>query len=132
MKFNIQKCSVMHCGKQDTMHQYTLYGIKLRIMDCEKDLGVLINSDMNFKDQAMVASKKANRVLGMIRRNFECINSDVSEILYGTLVRPNLEYAIQVWSPYQESSRNDIEKVQKRATKMLQGLKHKSYEERLR
>ena len=61
-------------------------------MESEKDLGVIINSNMNFKDQVASAAKKAIKTLGMIKRNFEYINKDAFEVLYGMLVRPQLEY----------------------------------------
>src|SRR2546425_6335422 len=86
---------------------------------------------MKFKDQVSAASKKANKILGMIKRNFECMNQEMFQILYSILVRPHLEYAVTVWSPYQQEQKNIIEKVQRRATKMLSNLKNLSYEERL-
>ena len=45
-------------------------------MESEKYLGVIINSDMKFKDQVESAVKKANKTLGMIKRNFKCVNKD--------------------------------------------------------
>ena len=52
-------------------------------------------------------------------------------ILYSTLVRPHLETAIQVWSPSLVGSKNKIEQVQRRATKLVKELRKKPYEERL-
>ena len=97
----------------------------------KKDLGILVNPDMKFKDQVSAASKKANKILGMIKRNFKCMNQEMLQILYGTLVRPHLEYAVTVWSPYQQEQKNILEKVQRRATKMISNWKNLSYEERL-
>ena len=65
-----------------------LYGQNIRVTESEKDLGVIINNDMKFKDQVASAAKKANETLGMIKRNFKCVNKEVFEVLYGTLVRP--------------------------------------------
>ena len=68
MKFNVDKCSVMHCGRLNWNIDYKLYGQKIRVTESEKDLGVIINNDMKFKDQVASAAKKANKTLGMIKR----------------------------------------------------------------
>ena len=131
MKFNTDKCSVMHCGTNNRKTQYKLYGKILRDTNSEKDLGVIVDKDMKFKSQVAAQTKKANNTLGMIKRNFECVNQEVFQILYSTLVRPNLEYAVQVWNPYQKGEKEKIEKIQRRATKMVRELKDNCYEERL-
>ena len=51
MKFNVNKCSVMHCRKLNRNIDYKLYGQKICVRESEKDLGMIINSDMKFKDQ---------------------------------------------------------------------------------
>ena len=97
--------------------------------ESEKDLGVITNSDMKFKDQVTSSAKKANKTLGMIKRNYKYINKEAFEVLYGTLVRPQLEYAVHLWSPYQISLREKLEQSQRRATKLVRNIKHKSYED---
>ena len=131
MKFNTDKYSVMHCGINNRKHQYKLYGKILRETNSEKDLGVIVDKDMKFKNQVAAQTKKANNMLGMIKRNFECVNQEIFQILYSTLVRPNLEYAVQVWNPYQKGEKEKIEKIQRRATKMVKEFKDNCYEERL-
>jgi ribonuclease P/MRP protein subunit RPP40 len=54
------------------------------------------------------------------------------KILYKTLIRPNLEYANSIWSPINQKDIQRIEKVQRRATKLVRSLRHMSYEDRLR
>ena len=63
--------------------------------------------------------------------NFKCVNKDAFEVLYGKLVRPHLQYAVHLWSPYQTGLREKLERTQRRATKLVRNIKHKSYEERL-
>src|SRR6218665_411275 len=80
--------------------------------------------------QCAEASKKANSTLGMIRRTIVTRDKDTILRLSKTLVRPQLEYCIQVWSPYFKQDIEKLEKVQRRATKMIQGYtcKYLSYE----
>ena len=63
----------MHCGKysglQNKKKNYKLYGSILKNTTFEKDLSILVNPDIKFKDQVSAASKKANKILGMIKRN---------------------------------------------------------------
>ena len=68
---------------------------------------------MNFKDQIASAAKKTNTTLGMIKRNFKYVNKEAFKVLYGTLVRPQLEYAVHLWSPYQIGLREKLEQSQK-------------------
>ena len=88
MKFNVDKFSVMHCGRLNWNLDYKLHGQKIRVTESEKDLGVIINNDMKFKDQVASAAEKANKTLGMIKRNFKYVNKEAFEVLYGTLVGP--------------------------------------------
>jgi ribonuclease P/MRP protein subunit RPP40 len=75
--------------------------------------------------------KKANAVLGMIKRNIHFKSKDVMVKLYKSLVRPRLEYCIQAWCPYLKKDIDRLERVQRRATRMIEGYWDLSYEERL-
>ena len=79
-----------------------------------------------------MAAKKANAVLGMIKRNIAFKSKDVIVKLYKALVRPKLEYCIQTWCPYLKKDIDSLERVQRRATKMIEGYKNLCYEDRLR
>ncbi len=75
-------------------------GVKLKSVQCVKDLGVKIASNLKFLHQCIDAANKANRMLGFIKRNFLFKNKDVIFPLYISLIRSHLEYAVQFWSPY--------------------------------
>ena len=70
-----------------------------------------------------VAVKKANKMLGLIKRNFHDKSKGIIIPLYKSLVRPHLEYCCQVWSPYFNEDSNLIEGVQRRAAKMIKRYK---------
>ena len=74
---------------------------------------------------------KANQILGMIKRNFVDRSSDTIITLYKSSVRPHLKYCSQIWSPHLMKDIKLIERVQRRATKLVQGIEHLSYDERL-
>ena len=75
--------------------------------------------------------KKANKILGFIKRHIQNKSKQVVLPLYNALVRPHLEYAVQFWSPNLRKDVERLEKIQKRATKMIADIGHKSYSRRL-
>jgi len=84
------------------------------------------------RNQCSEAVKKANRMLGMIKRNFIDRSKETIISLYKSLVRPHLEYCCQIWCPYYNRDIKLIEGVQRRATKLVTGMKELHYSERLR
>ena len=91
-----------------------------------------IQRDLNRLEQCALAAPKANCVLGCIKKGMASGEREVIGPLYSALVRPHLEYCIQVWGPRHKEDVELLEQVQRRATKMIRGLEHLSYEERLR
>jgi len=77
------------------------------------------------------AAAKAMQVLGIIKRNFVMNDEEDFRLLFNDYVRPHLEYCVQVWSPYLRKDIDCLEKVQRRARKLVKGLKNKPYSERL-
>ena len=99
--------------------------------DAEKDLGVVIDKNLSFKNHIAQATAKATRTLGVIRRSFDYLTDQTFIMLYKSMVRPMLEYGQPVWQPSQKMLRQELEDVQRRATKMIAKLKNKPYSERL-
>ncbi|GAB0205349.1 mitochondrial enolase superfamily member 1 [Grus japonensis] len=132
MKFNKAKCKVLHVGRHNPKHNYRLGREWTESSPEEKDLGVLIDEKLNMSRQCVLAAKKANRVLGCIKTSVTSRSRDVILPLYSTLVRPHLEYCIQVRGPQYRRDMELLEQVQRRATKLIRGLEHLFYEDRLR
>ncbi len=86
-------------------------GVKLKSVQCVKDLGVKIASNLKFSQKCIDAANNANRILGFIKGNFVFKNKDVILPLYTSLVRPHLEYAVQFCSPYHEKDITKLEGV---------------------
>ena len=98
----------------------------------ERDLGVLVTSDLKSSHQYAIAASKARSTLRWIKRNFGCITKYEFNILYKTYVGPHMEICIKAWSPYLEKDVGCLERDQTRETKMVQGLKDLNYEDRLK
>ena len=63
-------------------------------------------------------------MLGIIKRNFKYLTIDSLVLLYKSMVRSHLDYSSSVWAPYRKGDIEALEKVQKRATKILPALKN--------
>jgi len=134
LRFNPEKCKVMRIGHNiKTQYYMKDNGINRRLMetDEERDLGIFITSDLKPSLQCVKAANKAMSVLGMVRRNFKRLDVEGFRIIYKGYIRPHLEYCIQAWSPFLVKDKLVAENVQRRATKLVRGLKNFSYEERL-
>jgi hypothetical protein len=133
LRFHPNKCKVLSAGKQKTQqYRYTLCNKELQYSNKEKDIDVVVDNQLNFEDHMNEKINKANSIMGLIRRTFTYIDEPTFLMLYKALVRPHLEYANSVWNPSKKKHITSLENVQRRATKLIPGLKDMTYEKRLR
>ena len=135
--FHPDKCHVLRIGERemdlrDLFDSYHLGDQTLKAVHQERDLGVIIDQDLSFEPHMIAKINKANSVIGLIRRSFMHLDKEMFLTLYKSLIRPQLEYANQVWSPRLAKHITMIENVQRRATKLVPELSEQTYEERLK
>jgi len=132
MNFKVTKCKVMHIGKQYSEHQYSMNGHILETVTEEKDLGILLTKYRKVAQQCSKAYARANRMAGLIKRNIENKDKKIMLRLYKSLVRPHVDYCSSAWSSHYKKNELQIEKVQRRFTKIIPELREFDYETRSR
>ncbi|MEE6522036.1 hypothetical protein FKM82_020430 [Ascaphus truei] len=121
----------MHLGCKNKKATYKLNGDILGESLMEKDLGVLVDSRLSNSAQCHAVAAKANKILSCIKRAMDGREVNIIIPLYKALVRPHLEYGEQFWAPILRKDIMELERVQRRATKLIKGMDILIYEERL-
>lgn len=131
MKFNEEKCKVMHVGRSNPGFVYYMNGVELSVTEEERDLGVWTESSLKPSLQCTKAASNANRLLGLILKSFHYRTKQTLIPLYKSLVRPKLEFGVAAWNPWFERDIECLEKVQKRLIRSLSNVRGSTYEEKL-
>ena len=136
MLFHPLKCKVMHLGSTNPGRNCVMQSSNgkdhiLEAVDTEKDLGVTFDRKLTFSKHVSIQVNRANRILGAVKHTFAVIDMNNFVPLYKSIVRPQLEYATVIWSPKLKRDKDALEQVQRRATRLVSGLSHLSYPERL-
>jgi hypothetical protein len=128
----VQKCSVFIFGSPVDAPDYRLGETVLEVMKDINDLGVVLSQNQKSSVHCSKIARKCNIRAANIFRSFKCRKRRFLVDMFSKFVRPSLEYASQVWSPYLLKDIDCIESVQRRFTKRVPGLRHMSYPDRLR
>ena len=132
LPFNVKKCTCIHFGPANLKQVYTMGNHKLETVTEEKDHGVIIDDALKFHKQTAASIKKANNILGVMKRTFVELDLRTLPLIYKSMVRPHLEYGNVIWGPHYKGDQQGIEKVQRRATKLIPTIQHLPYNQRLR
>lgn len=121
LEINKSKCKVMTftLKRKSILYDYVIDEQPVERVNHIRDLGVMMDSKLNFNIHYEYISNKAMNVLLFVKRQMKFFDNDIIKILYMTLVRSNLEFAACVWNPYHNVHRNSIESAQKQMVMLL-------------
>jgi hypothetical protein len=118
MSFNPKKCSTITFATRDPpKREYTFCGETLKSEDSTTYLGVQLANNLSWNNQTQNAVTKAQKVLGLVRRNLWNCPEKVKTTAYQALVRPHLEYAVGAWCPYRMKNVKAVERIQVQAAR---------------
>lgn len=122
LPFNTDKCKCITFARKRNPIQttYRLFDATIDKVGDIRDLGVVLDSKLDFHKHMTDICKKASKTMGfVIRTSSEFDNTIVAKVLYSTYVRSRLEYGAIVWSPYETKYESMIEKIQRKFTRWL-------------
>ena len=121
MNFNAKKCYLLstHSKRDPALNRYRLNGEEIAKTSHHSYLGVELQDDGKWTKHIENCTKKANRALGFIRRNFGRCPESIKESLYTAMVRPHLEYASGAWSPHLKKDINRLDNIQRKASRFV-------------
>ena len=119
MEFHPGKCQVIRVtrSRMPIKTKYLLHNHQLEIVPSTKYLGVTISQDLSWNKHINNVTSKANKTLGLIKRNLKISFPKIKELAYNSLVRPITEYSAAVWDPYTQANIRSLEMVQRRAAR---------------
>ena len=98
----------------------------------EKDLVIIFDNGLTFEEHIASIVKKANSLTGMIHRSSVYLDKEMFKTLFTSFIIPHLEYGASIWNPHTKKQTTTIESVQRRASRLVPGLSHLCYQERLK
>jgi len=130
MKLNASKTTVLHLGNSNPRINYKIKDKPIKSVDYQEDLGVIFSTNLSFSLHIKTTTASCFRVIGIIRRIFGNISEKQFKILYKTMIRPKLDYCSSIYSPSSNEDIEQLERVQKKMTKLVRGFSDKQYQER--
>jgi len=98
----------------------------------QKDLGIVMTSDLSWTCQTASVSSSCFQLIGMLKRFFISFSEEQFQSIYKALIRPKIDYLASICSPSNEKEQDILEKIQRKATKLVRGFKNLDYNERYR
>ena len=131
MRLHPGKCAVLHFGPNNPKHMYYVNGIKINECEEARDLGVLVTNNSSQTAHVENIARKAHAVLSQIKRTLTYRDSVVFAGIYKQYVRPILEFAVQAWNPAKVADVKTLERVQRRAFRLITDQGDADYDTKL-
>ncbi len=122
----------VHASPSGTSLHFLRLSLRIPQVTDVRDLGVPLDTTFTASAHCIEAANTARRLLFLVRRSFCELSKTAFATLYCALVRPHLEYAMEANTPPLRADINQLERVQRLATRKVRGLRQVPYEERLR
>ena len=117
LKFHPQKCTGIAIGNENMVHSYELSSVngvhQIEQVQEIKDIGVTVDSLLSFQQHIYRNIDTANKIIGIIRRSYKYLDTEMFIPLYKYLIRSHFDYAVTVWDPYILKLIDDIKSVKK-------------------
>ena len=125
------KCCIVQYGRTNPIRRYSINAYELANRTCERDLGVVFDNRLSFQSHIDYITTKARRLVGLMLHSFSSRSASVILPVYKTMIRPILEYASSVWSPYLLKQIKQLKSIQRYVTKRVHGCFSFTYSQRL-
>ena len=134
LEFNAKKCHVMEMGKSKRRPTFDYKMGRETIVKSreERDLGVVVQDTLSPEKHINGIFASTYRTLANIRVAFSYMDTNMMKKIITSIIRPKIEYAAVIWSPYKKKDIRKLERIQRAATKMVPELRDCTYEERLK
>ena len=129
MHFHPEKCKILQIHNNEPLctkllplakHHYFINGEFIEFIECQRDLGVLVNSRFKWDDHQQKVLNKAHQMLGITKRTCHfIIDRRKRRSLYLSLVRSQFEHCSSIWRPNTDTEISIFEKLQKKAVKWI-------------
>ena len=131
LKVNPEKCTVLHLGHSNSPHDFLINNAAIPTSNESKDLGYLMTNNCSSNKYIAKIAATAHFRIKQMNISLHCNDIKFKVFLYCTYIRPLVEYVTPIWSPHLINEIDRVEKVQKRFTKLLPGMRNLNYKERL-
>ena len=133
LSFNFNKCVHMTIGskKMNMERNYKINGESIKEVQLEKNLGIWLDNKLTFETHITTKANKANGMIAVVEKSFTKFTKQVFLNIYKCLIRSHLEFANLIWHPRLIKQQKTFENVQRRATRLVSGIKNVFFYERL-